>query len=433
MMGRGSSSLISRFTAPNRYSSGERGGVGSGGFLTKLTKVTRCVIFVRKGAAHVNPFNPYFPAQEDLFANRRREQAVFLRGLQASTEPKSPGPWNIAVLGPWGIGKTSLLRRFASIGRKHFVPVGIVSLSVTSSFQDFDGLAALLLQRTKEELGGYGGWSEKIRKSLSNWEPTISFGPVAVSRKGNSASISGAGLLYSELRRLWERHAINRLGAVMFFLDDVQNLLLRDPGLLLTLRSVFQDLQGLGAVYPLVIAGPEDMFESARDLAEPVTRFFERIPLGPFSLDDAREAIVVPLRSANNPLEVQEDAVCWIWERTAGHPYFVSFVMREAVDLATDRGETILNSKMLEECWETIASRLSVEKFSVEWNSATSAEKIVLRAAAGGSSIGAATGKGGTALALRLVKKGLLLRRARGDYTPYHPLFSSYVQNVKDS
>lgn len=142
----------------------------------------------------VNPFNPYFPAQAELFANRRKEQAVFWRGLQASTAPKSPGPWNIAVLGPWGIGETSLLRRFVATAKRHSPAVGVVSLSVTSSFKDFDGLAALLLQRTKEELSTYTGWSEKLREAVSGWEPTIAVGPVSASRKNSSGFISGAGL-----------------------------------------------------------------------------------------------------------------------------------------------------------------------------------------------------------------------------------------------
>lgn len=63
----------------------------------------------------VNPFNPYFPADAMIFANRSREQEFFIQDLRQGLHPQGPGPWNVALLGPWGIGKTSLLRRFAAI------------------------------------------------------------------------------------------------------------------------------------------------------------------------------------------------------------------------------------------------------------------------------------------------------------------------------
>jgi len=86
---------------------------------------------------------------------------------------------------------------------------------------------------------------------------------------------------------------------------------------------------------------------------------------------------------------------------------------------------------LLEHEWRAVARQLAVEKFSVEWNTATAAEEQVLRAVVAGVPPGTA-GKGGGALAARLVRKGLLLRRARGEYAPYHPLFADYVRSVAD-
>jgi len=378
-----------------------------------------------------NPFNPYFPAQDALFSNRRREQNMFRRGLAASIAPNSAGPWNIAILGQWGIGKTSLLRRFTTMARTGDAPVGIVNLSATSAFLNFNEFALLLLHRIREDLKGQTGWSRRIRDEILRWEPTISVGPISGTRRSDSP-VLGVEILYSELRRLWEGHLRGNVAAVIFFLDDVQNLTRVDPNILLTLRAVFQDLQGLGAVFPLVVTGPEDMFEAARDLAEPVTRFFERLLLAPFSREDTREAITTPLKAVDHPLLVEEDAVDFVWQRSGGHPYFVSFIMREAVDLTTDHEEPVLTEKLLTTYWPSIFGQMALDKFTVEWNSATAAERQVLRAVAEGTPIQVAAGKSGATLALRLTRKGLLLRHNRGEYVLYHPLFAAYVRSVGD-
>ncbi len=377
----------------------------------------------------INPFNPYFPAQEALFANRRREQSLFRRGLDATVAPGSPGPWNVAVVGPWGIGKTSLLRRFAGMARTAAPTVGVVSLTVTSSLRSFDGFVAFLLDRTREQLRGQTRWSEPVQRELARWEPAVHLGPLSAARRSDPPSL-GAATLYSELRRLWRSHAAHNLAAVAFFLDDIHNLLAVDPGLLLTIRAIFQDLQGDGAVFPLVVTGSEDMFEAARDVAEPVTRFFERVPLGPFSVEDTAAAVRDPLEAVHHDLRVEEDAVPWIWERAGGYPYFVAFIMREAVDVAVDGGYGRIDGRLLEREWPAIARQMAVEKFSVEWNSATAAEKDALRAVVSGAPLADAVGRSGAALASRLVRKGLLVRLGRGAYSAYHPLFAEYVRGA---
>jgi hypothetical protein len=379
----------------------------------------------------INPFNPYYPAQDALFANRGREQVLFRRALRASTASGSPGPWNIALVGPWGIGKTSLLRRFVAMARSHQPRVGVVSLSVTSSLGGFDGFAASLLRRIREEMRGQTRWPARVQDEIGRWEPAITVGPLSAARRSEPA-VAGTAMLYAELRRLWSDHVRGNLAAVAFFLDDVQNLLAVQPDLLLNLRAVFQDLQGLGAVFPLTVTGPEGMFEAAGDLAEPVTRFFERLPLGAFSLDDTRQAIVEPLRAAGHHLVVDEDAVRLVWERSGGHPYFVAFIMREAVDLAVERRAAAISADLLNREWGAVARQMAVEKFSVEWNSATMAEKAVLRTVVAADTPAPPPKRSPSSLAARLVRKGLLVRRSRGDYDVYHPLFAEYVRQATD-
>jgi hypothetical protein len=183
-------------------------------------------------------------------------------------------------------------------------------------------------------------------------------------------------------------------------------------------------------MFPLTVTGGGDLFEAARDVAEPVTRSFERLPLGPFSLDETRQAIQGPLEAVGHPSRVREDAVRLVWERSGGHPYFVAFTMREAVHAAGQRGVVDLTADLLLEAWPAITRQLAIEKFSVEWNTATPAERSVLRAAVTGGSLTQAAGRRGPSLAARLVKKGLLVRRGRGSYAADHPLFAEYVRRM---
>ena len=155
----------------------------------------------------VNPFNPYFPADTRIFANRGREQEFFVQGLRQGLHPQGPGPWNVALLGPWGIGKTSLLRRFAAITTDFERPAAPIYLTVTSGLDGLDGFIFLLLEHVKEMLLSRRDWPTKIRQELSRWEISLQMGPVRLSHRSNRSNESvhtGVSLLYKGLYRLWE-------------------------------------------------------------------------------------------------------------------------------------------------------------------------------------------------------------------------------------
>ncbi len=224
-----------------------------------------------------------------------------MQGLQQGLHPAGPGPWNVALLGPWGIGKTSLLRRFAQMTAEFDPPALVVTLTLTSSTGGPEEMGGRLLVYAHEEIRGQTRWPDRLRAELERWQPSGTVGALRASRQGDQRAAAGHPDLYLELLRLWREHLHNRVAGMVLLLDDAHLLLTRDPGALLSLRAVFQDLQGAGARYPLVITGPEGLFEAVRDVSEPVTRFFERMALGPFSLTDTAEAIRAALRAAATP------------------------------------------------------------------------------------------------------------------------------------
>ncbi|MGQ9533388.1 MAG: AAA family ATPase [Desulfotomaculales bacterium] len=377
----------------------------------------------------VNPFNPYFPAPDHLFANRSREQEFFGRGLVSGLAARGGGPWNIALVGPWGIGKTSLLRRFLRIVREAEVEgrgVPAVWLSASGAYGSFGEFARALMHRLADAAP-----RGRFARELERWEvQALRLGMVTVRRKEEPSVEPAAEFLYRGMLALWEDLAGEHAGLAVF-IDDVQALLEVHPRALLALRSVFQDLQGEGARYPLVVSGPDALFGAVREAAEPVTRFFERMPVEPFSPEETAEAVRHPLRAAGSRLEADDEFAARVYAKTLGHPYFVAFVMRDVVEAALHTGTSRLTADLFDRTWPVVIGHLEVEKFEEEWRAASPAERTVLRALARDPDrpLVQAVGRQRAALP-RLVEKGLVRRRARGVYELYHPLFAEYIRSL---
>lgn len=375
---------------------------------------------------HPNPFNPYFPAPDHLFANRSREQEFFRQGLYSGLSPCGGGPWNIALLGPWGIGKTSLLRRFSRIAEKERVegkPVAAVNISVTGAYASFEEFSRVLMKRLLDAFP-----KSKLVQEFQKWEvQSIRMGMFGVGRKGDFPVEGPVELLYRNMLELWE-DVRKKYAGVVIFMDDVQNLLEVHPKALLALRALFQDLQGEGARYPLVVTGTETLFGAVREAAEPVTRFFERMPVLPFTFQDTAEAVRHPLAAVGSRIAVSEDFIEKVYEKSLGHPYFVSFIMRDFVDIAC-RCRVDLDGKVFDEHWESVIAHLEMEKFEEEWRACSPAEKKVLSVLAQRSDVPVTQAFGKhRALLSRLVDKGIVRRKERGLYEVYHPLFAEFIR-----
>ncbi len=71
----------------------------------------------------------------------------------------------------------------------------------------------------------------------------------------------------------------------------------------------------------LVITGPDTLRDVGRDVSEPVTRSFDRPPLGAFSLADTAGAIREPLRVQGAPWDVSAEGVAAAWSKTTATPF----------------------------------------------------------------------------------------------------------------
>ena len=301
----------------------------------------------------VNPFNPYFPAAHPLFANRRRELSFYRDGLAQGPDARGLGPWNVALLGSWGIGKTSLLLQFALLTDEIDPPALSVVVTVTSGMRGLDGLAGDLLARISTALASHLEWPDVLRREFGRWQPAIRLGPVEGARKLAAPAAAGGSLLFGELDRLWRQHLAGKMSGLVILLDEAQQLLA---------------LQGAGARYPLVVAGPETLFDAMRDLSEPVTRFFERMSLGSFSLEDTTQVVRGSLEVGRVPLELEDEAIHALWNVAAGHPLFTAFAMRDLVRREADAERLrVLTAADVKAAWPQIASHLAEARFAAEW------------------------------------------------------------------
>lgn len=379
----------------------------------------------------INPFNPYYPAPDHLFANRSKEQEFFSRGLYSGLAKRGGGPWNVALLGPWGIGKTSLLRRFNRIAAEAKVEgrtILTATLSATSAYASFDEFARAFMRRLVDVAP-----KSKMAQELERWElQSLRIGAALVRRNEEPPVEAAVEFLYRGLLALWRENLEKRYAGLVIFIDDIQNLLDVHPRALLALRTLFQDLQGAGARYPLVVTGTETLFGAVRELAEPVTRFFERMPVLPFTFEDTAEAIRHPLAAVGSELAVDDEFVRLVYEKTQGHPYFVSFVMRDLVDAAYREGNVSLNPELFRRHWKTVIGHLEMEKFEEEWRACSPTERKVLSIlvqkpdAPVTQTFGKQRG-----LLNRLIEKGLVRRRGRGNYEVYHPLFAEFIRSLE--
>ncbi len=373
-----------------------------------------------------NPFNPYQPAEGPLFANRKREQEWFARDFIPSLAPDSLGTYNAAILGPWGIGKSSLVRqlRFMTVAMAADQPA-MAFLSCTAGFGSLMGVCAAIVNTLRQEVLRLSRWDQALMDELDRW--SFEFRVPGLSarrqqRKTPENTVSAAEFLRQALLHLWEK-AFRALGyGVIIVLDDVNLLQTIDPNALMLLRAVFQDLHMYHARYALVVTGPTDLFSGVRDIAEPLTRFFEHLTLTALSRDDVGGAIREPIRASGVPLRVDDDAVSWIWERTQGHPYFVTYMMHYVFQTAIDQGWDRITPTRLQTQWPNTMARLARSKFMDDWNAATPSEQQALLALAQGHA-----GVANRGLVTRLIRKGLVTKIDRGQYRLYHPLFQEYV------
>ncbi len=309
----------------------------------------------------INPFHPRTPATPELFVGRSYEIDKFCESTYSSAKLNSPSPEHIAILGNWGMGKTSLLMEFRYIVENELKDeIKCFSLYCTISSKDgrnWESFTSHLLREVKKAALMDQRITEKLKEKLKEWNFGLSVGPIKLEK----IKKEGAPDLEDSLEELWNSHLKpSGFEICIIYLDDIHNFQFTDEDdLYVDLRNVFQDLIGRGCNYLLAIATLPEPFYRIAEFAEQFTRYFSHIRPKPFTLDETRSAIVRRLKSTDQEIQVEEELVKRIHVMAAGHPFVTMLLMSELFKKSSGEVMTLeeleLNMQsIMEDIWNSM-------------------------------------------------------------------------------
>jgi hypothetical protein len=369
---------------------------------------------------------PNFPANPDEFVGRKPQLEAFRRALQQGRQTgRTP---SFAVLGDWGIGKSSLLLKCSVICAETQYNMLPVQFSVSKELADYRNFAEGLLDTFSESLAHSRSATVRIQRELKNWKMSrVSIGAFTVDRDSPQFFLSsGSTVLRHVLSDAWRRF-IRPAGfnGVIFFLDDLHNLASPSAeAIALSVRDQFQSLAVDGINCSVCFSAPLSYFSNIRSFAEPAVRFYDKVYLEPFTQPETTEYVAAVFGGNAANIEGFSE---WLHAKTHGHPYFMAFICRQIAELAHGS----LAHDVTVHHWPSIFARLENEKFRSDLAQVPEREIQLLRNLAlspDDQIIVKGLTAGDRAYFSRLTERGLLTRTARGRYKLYHPLFREFLK-----
>ncbi len=329
--------------------------------LTELTKLNVEFCWFREDAATMLP-EPNFPVNPGEFIGRKEHLDSFAEALQHSTLTGRMA--SFAILGDWGIGKSSLLLKFAATCSDSAFRMLPVTLSVSKDISDYMRFAERLCDRLAHALLTSDSLATRVRAEIENWKLTrVSVGALTVDRQSRRYFLSsGSALLQHALLEAWTHFIRPAYAGAIFFLDDLQNLAtptVQDTALIV--RDQFQSLGIEGVNFSVCFTAKPDYFSGMRSFTEPAVRFYNKCALQPFSLEETTEYVRSVFETAS--IDVQRFAE-WLHGKTLGHPYFLAFISREFWKL--HQAQPFADAAQL---WPVVSRRLEEGKFNADLSS----------------------------------------------------------------
>lgn len=373
----------------------------------------------------VNPYSAEHPVPPSKFAGRKEQISEFKQYMIDTLNGNSK---NIAILGEWGIGKTSLLRKFRQIGEEEGFVTTIIELGV--SVDSLTTLFEVITRALADEAQRKAKLTLAIKEFLEGLALSVNYGPVGVSiqRKDTVPNILK---FKKDLKEIKER--IKHPFVIM--LDNAEQLL-KIEGSLMELRNVFQSLQSMDEVNcMLILAGKEQLFADIRAVYEPAVKFFWGIGLKPFVAEETREAIQKSL--IGHKVIFTEALINRIHELSEGHPYFVQlfayhlFNLREGLTIDLQdlvKNYTKLFDFMGNRLFESTLGILSTREREIIQALAKMDKEVFTNAEA--KRVSNVRGINQYLKNMSELEVPVLVKLERGQYKLYHPLFREYVKRI---
>jgi hypothetical protein len=374
--------------------------------------------------AAVNPFRFGPLAAGESFMDRDRE----LRELAADIRNGR----DVAIAAPRRYGKSSLARRVAQDLVREGVLVAQVDLMRAPTKERLAAqLATTIYEQVATPLVGGRDRVEVFASLRAAPITTVApeTGALRFSFSGRSSDRDMDATI-ADLLALPARLAADRGRAVALVLDEFQEVIAIDNGLLALIRSVFQRQPEVAHVY---LGTRHMMARIFDDENEPFWRSVKQMQLGPIAPD--RFVAYAARRFTQTGKALGRTAAARALQMTGGHPYATQELMYflwQATPAGTSAGEEALEHAL------EMTLRAEHAHFTLLWDRAAAAQRVVLQALAAespGRPLGSeyqqrhhlpATATVQTALSA-LVRAEYVRREARGAYSIAEPFLAEWI------
>ncbi|PIV67896.1 MAG: hypothetical protein COS08_07885 [Euryarchaeota archaeon CG01_land_8_20_14_3_00_38_12] len=352
-----------------------------------------------------NPFRPGSGLFPPYFAGRDEQIKTFEKKLKSTV---TNTPMHMAVIGGWGIGKSSLLTKFESIASENDCFV----ISTIASVEDTPTFVSNLLRRLKTDI--------ETQKTKFK-ELVLSLGLLKLKfESAGEAQLS----LEEALRKIWNK--ANK--PILVTIDDLD--LIKDfKGSMLLLRNTAMHLTKKNCKVMFVVAGTNALFDKMYEVHEPLIRFFEPTILDNLNEQESIKAVKIPLENVG--MDYEKDVVEEIAAVSEGHPYYI----QEISNHVFEGSEKKFDCEAFRKGFGKAFSDISRDIFSRKFESISPIEKKILSALTGSKPLPfseilnkSKIKKGSLSPCLARLKEKGIIKQENKEYFIESKLFGQYIK-----
>ena len=398
-----------------------------------------------------NPYRPGAGHPPPYLAGREEERSEFLRLLDQEVVFS-----NLLLTGLRGVGKTVLLDTFKPLALdKGWLWAG-ADLSESTAVAE-DRIATRILtdlavatstfvyDHREVRAPGFDRQAEVAEVALDF--PTLRAAYDAT--PGLTADRLKGALLFAWPALLSSPHPPR---GVVFAYDEAQNMADRaesDEYPLSVMLDVFQSVQRQGVPFLLALTGLPTLFPKLVEARAYTEKMFRVLFLDRLDPPDARDAIVRPVRKEGSPVIFSEESIRQIERHSAGYPYFIQFICREAFDaLAPSARAGVIAPRIP---IDGITAKLDSDFFAGRWSRITDRQRDLLLVVSVLDSpereftvqeivqtskrlpVKGFSPSHASQILAALISSGVVYRNRHGKYSFAVPLFAEFIRRKQDA
>jgi len=383
-----------------------------------------------------NPFTPKSGQDPKLFLDRENEVKEFYRILK-DLERKYHD--HFVIIGPWGIGKTVLLKEFKRIAQKQNIPTALITApQYSKKDREIDGVRNIVEQLSRQLPVEVGRLERFYDLMESIGVEVLGFG---VNFTKDSKEISSTTLLEETLLRLWDDFKRTSEG-LLILIDDVQNY--REISTIFTLiKNVLSSEVIVKKTKILVgLTCTPGGWSEFQKLHHPIGRYFYRMNLKNF--DEKSTLMFVDKLLEDTGVEFNDTIKKLIFDYAQGHLFELQLLCSNLYD-------NQINARVSEKVWESSLNQtliqLGEKVFESFYDKASKMEKQLLYHLSKKDAPieftkfldelkrydGNVTKSVVSGQLTRLVDKGLISKPTRGEYLIPDKLLREYILKISKS